>query len=166
MHAQWEILLDEEFQEAWEHGIVIECCDGVKRRFYPRFFTYSADYPEKYVQSLLLSLKPLDSSLPSRILLAGIRNLGRCPCPRCLVPLSQIHNIGTARDMLIRSNSLRIDDAKRKSVISSARRIIYDRCHSVKSTAVEELLKPLSLVPNKVCRDTDLTCRSELPNNI
>lgn len=53
MHAQWEILLDKDFLEAWKHGIVIECCDGVKRRFYPRFFTYSADYPEKYV---LLSL--------------------------------------------------------------------------------------------------------------
>ena len=47
MHAQWEILLDEEFQEAWRHGIVITCCDGIKRRFYPRLFTYSADYPEK-----------------------------------------------------------------------------------------------------------------------
>jgi len=47
MHAQWRILLDDEFLEAWEHGIVIECCDGVKRRFYPRIFTYSADYPEK-----------------------------------------------------------------------------------------------------------------------
>jgi hypothetical protein len=49
MHAQWEILLDEEFQDAWDHGIDIQCCDGVKRRFYPRIFTYSADYPEKSV---------------------------------------------------------------------------------------------------------------------
>jgi hypothetical protein len=48
-HAQWNILLDDEFIEAYKHGIVIECCDGIKRRFYPRIFTYSADYPEKYV---------------------------------------------------------------------------------------------------------------------
>ena len=48
-HAQWEILLtDEEFLEAWKHGIVIMCCDGIKRRFYPRIFSYSADYQEKY----------------------------------------------------------------------------------------------------------------------
>lgn len=47
-HAQWEILLDEEFLEAYKHGIVILCPDGVERRFYPRFFSYSADYPEKY----------------------------------------------------------------------------------------------------------------------
>jgi hypothetical protein len=42
------VLLDDEFLEAWKHGIVITCCDGVKRRFYPRIFTYSADYPEKW----------------------------------------------------------------------------------------------------------------------
>ncbi|KIM59251.1 hypothetical protein SCLCIDRAFT_27508 [Scleroderma citrinum Foug A] len=46
-HTQWGIILDDEFLEVWEHGIVIRCCDGVERRFYPRIFTYSADYPEK-----------------------------------------------------------------------------------------------------------------------
>jgi hypothetical protein len=46
-HAQWTIMLDDEFVEACKHGIVIRCCDGVERRFYPRIFTYSADYPEK-----------------------------------------------------------------------------------------------------------------------
>jgi hypothetical protein len=48
-HAQWMVLLDDEFMEAWKHGIVILCCDGIKRRFYPRIFVYSADYPEKWV---------------------------------------------------------------------------------------------------------------------
>jgi len=43
------VLLDDEFMEAWKHGIVIVCCDGIKRRFYPRIFVYSADYPEKCV---------------------------------------------------------------------------------------------------------------------
>ena len=46
-HAQWRILLDDDFLEAWEHGIAILCIDGVKRRVYPRIFSYSADYPEK-----------------------------------------------------------------------------------------------------------------------
>ena len=46
-HEQWRVLLDDEFLAAYEHGIVIECSDGIKRRFYPRIFTYSADYPEK-----------------------------------------------------------------------------------------------------------------------
>lgn len=46
-HAQWKVILNDEFLEAYTHGIVIDCCDGAKRRFYPRIFTYSADYPEK-----------------------------------------------------------------------------------------------------------------------
>lgn len=49
LHAQWKELLDDEFMEAYEHGVVIKCSDGLKRRFYLRIFAYSADYPEKYV---------------------------------------------------------------------------------------------------------------------
>ena len=49
LHAQWKELLDDEFLEAYEHGVVIECCDGITRRFYLRIFAYSADYPEKSV---------------------------------------------------------------------------------------------------------------------
>jgi hypothetical protein len=47
LHAQWEVLLDDEFLEAYAHGIVIDCCDDITRRFYPRIFTKSVDYPEK-----------------------------------------------------------------------------------------------------------------------
>jgi hypothetical protein len=46
-HEQVNVVLDDEFIHAYQHGIVITCCDGIKRRFYPRIFTYSADYPEK-----------------------------------------------------------------------------------------------------------------------
>jgi hypothetical protein len=53
-HAQWRILLDDEFLEAYKHGIVICCCDGIKCRFYLKIFTYSADCPEKYVNSYLI----------------------------------------------------------------------------------------------------------------
>lgn len=48
MQAIWDVLLDEDFMFAYEHGFVIECADGIIRRLFPRFFTYSADYPEKY----------------------------------------------------------------------------------------------------------------------
>ena len=34
-HEQWKSILDDEFVEAYLHGIVIECLDGVTRRFYP-----------------------------------------------------------------------------------------------------------------------------------
>ena len=48
-HAQWAELLDSEFVNAYEHGLVLTCADGIERRLYPHIFTYSADYPEKYV---------------------------------------------------------------------------------------------------------------------
>lgn len=54
MHAIWELLLDPDFMEAYVHGIVIKCADGITRRVYPRIFTYSADYPEKYVYPLYI----------------------------------------------------------------------------------------------------------------
>lgn len=52
-HAQWEILLDTEFLEAWKHGVLIPHSSGATYRFYPRIFTYSADYPEKSVECQL-----------------------------------------------------------------------------------------------------------------
>jgi hypothetical protein len=46
-HTQWKCILDDEFVEAYTHGVVITCADALARRFYLRIFTYSADYPEK-----------------------------------------------------------------------------------------------------------------------
>jgi hypothetical protein len=46
-HKAWDVTLDEEFIHAYEHGVVVECADGVTRRLFPRIFTYTADYPER-----------------------------------------------------------------------------------------------------------------------
>ncbi|OBZ70781.1 hypothetical protein A0H81_09000, partial [Grifola frondosa] len=129
LHAQWSILLDDEFLEAYRHGIVIDCCDGVRRRFYPRIFTYSADYPEK-------------------IIIASIRNLGRCPCPRCLIPLDRVHNLGMARDLAQRTTLSRVDDVNHRNQVASARSIIYNMNYAVNSAAVERLLAKESLSSN------------------
>lgn len=51
MHAIWRLLLDDDFMEAYREGMLVQCGDGILRRLFPRFFTYSADYPEKYVPS-------------------------------------------------------------------------------------------------------------------
>lgn len=55
LHAQLKIILDDEFMEAYQHGVVINCADGLQRRFYPRIFTYSADYPEKSIYLPMIS---------------------------------------------------------------------------------------------------------------
>ena len=49
MHRIWDMLLTPEFIHAYVHGIVIKCYDGIERRIFPRFFTYGADYPEKFI---------------------------------------------------------------------------------------------------------------------
>jgi hypothetical protein len=46
-HAQWSTILDNEFLDAYQHGMVVQCRDDIHRRFYPRIFTNSADYKEK-----------------------------------------------------------------------------------------------------------------------
>ncbi|KAG6906052.1 hypothetical protein DXG01_016127 [Tephrocybe rancida] len=126
-HTQWSILLDEEFLDAWLHGIVIMCLDGIRRRFYPRIITYSADYPEK-------------------ALLASIRNGGRLPCPRCFISKTDLGMMGTASDMEQRVVAIRINDHAYKKLNRDARRIIYNQNFAVNSKAVELLLQPTSLV--------------------
>ena len=46
-HAVIALILNGEFAEAYKNGIVIEFPDGICRRVFPRFYCYSADYPEK-----------------------------------------------------------------------------------------------------------------------
>ncbi|KAF7974005.1 hypothetical protein HWV62_13627 [Athelia sp. TMB] len=127
-HAQWAILLDDDFLSAYRHGIVTMCPDGTQRRFYPRIFTYSADYPEK-------------------VLASSIRDKGAFPCPRCLVSYKDIEKMGTAADMRQRLSSARVDDETTRQKVESARKKIYADGYAVDSEVVEDLLKGQSLTP-------------------
>ncbi|KAL6306020.1 hypothetical protein BKA93DRAFT_913438 [Sparassis latifolia] len=127
-HAVWRVLLDNEFVHAYYHGIVIKCVDGITRRIYPRIFTYSADYPEK-------------------VLIAALRDQGNCPCPRCCTAKSLLPQMGLLRDLARRLSCLRTWTHQLRSIVESARRIIYQLGRGITSKAVEELLKPQSLTP-------------------
>ena len=48
-HEVVKLILEGRFAEAYKHGILIMFPDGITRRVFPRFYSYSADYPEKYV---------------------------------------------------------------------------------------------------------------------
>jgi hypothetical protein len=155
IQAQWTIILDDEFIEAWEHGIVHHCCDGIDRRFYPRIFIYAADYKEKYV-FLSNVIFVNDILIKCRALIASIRDMGNFPCPRCLIPLSRVQNMGTALDRKQRKTLPRVDDETRRSNIRNAREIIYQNNYAVDSTYVEDILKNQSLVPTVVSIMTDM----------
>ncbi|EAU81343.2 hypothetical protein CC1G_07273 [Coprinopsis cinerea okayama7 len=103
----WSLILDDELVDAIENGVVITCCDGIRRRFYIRIFTYSADYPEK-------------------ILIASIRR-GHCPCPRCLTPLKNFHEMGTVEDKTFRRSNPRRFDERAYAGIVEARKAIYEK---------------------------------------
>ena len=86
----------------------------------------------------------------NRALLASIRNLGACPCPRCEVRKDQIPQVGTIPDDVRRTNHRRANGPSLKMRISVSRAAIYERGKGIKSTAVEDLLSPLSYVPTLV----------------
>ncbi|KAJ7611461.1 hypothetical protein B0H17DRAFT_966994, partial [Mycena rosella] len=130
MHGVWAKIFDGDFMEAYEHGIVLECQDGISRRFFPRVFTYSADYPEK-------------------VLLACIRNLGKCPCPRCTITKDKITGLGTKNDMNARIKLERTDHPTYQRHVDDARNWVYQEGNGVKSAGVERMLEPESLVPTK-----------------
>ena len=92
----------------------------------------------------------MDSYTCYRILLASIRNLGCCPCPRCLIPLDRVPNMGMCRDMAQRMSLARVDNPERRSRIKAAREIIYVKDYKTDSKAVEDLLRQDSLVPTAV----------------
>ncbi|KAJ3882463.1 hypothetical protein F5051DRAFT_494399 [Lentinula edodes] len=127
MHSVWKFLLTDDFIHAYRYGIVIECGDGVKRRIYPRFFTYSADYPEK-------------------VLLATIRDKGLCPCPRCLVQKDALDRMGLVRDIQIRTRNIRTYFVNK---VNRARHFIYNMGHPINGVHVENLLKESSSVPTE-----------------
>jgi hypothetical protein len=58
-HEVIKLILAGAFAEAYKHGILIAFPDGITRRVFPRFYCYSADYPEKYVCSLYNITHPL-----------------------------------------------------------------------------------------------------------
>ncbi|KAI0083359.1 hypothetical protein BDY19DRAFT_857627, partial [Irpex rosettiformis] len=129
MQKIWELLLDEDFRHAYEHGMLIKFADSIIRRLFPRIFTYSADYPEK-------------------ILLASLKFLANAPCPRCMILKSEIAALGTKLDARRRAK-VRVDDASRRSAIERCRAWIYAGGRKICSKAVEAYMGTTSWVPTR-----------------
>jgi hypothetical protein len=85
----------------------------------------------------------------NRVLIATVRNLGGCPCPRCLIPKERIQNMGMPRDRQQRETLVR-NDERRLLQVSTARSLIYEQNLGVGSAAVERILKSQSWVPTLV----------------
>ncbi|KAF8833191.1 hypothetical protein BDN67DRAFT_917478, partial [Paxillus ammoniavirescens] len=125
----WKLLLDEKFMHAYEHGMVICCADGITCRVFPRFFIYSVDYPEK-------------------VLLASIKFLGACLCPRCVVKKAEVSKMGMKADMQCRATH-RVDDDRHRHHIEQAHQLIFEAGIPVDGAHVKAILGDESLVPNR-----------------
>lgn len=148
MQAVWRFLLDEDFINAYKTGIVIKFPDGIFRRVFPRIFTYAADYPEKYIcDHIYINLLTLSFN---RILLACMKFLGRCPCPRCFVSKEKIDCLGGKHDRWVRTHSHRTDNQQQRNWIERVREMIFVMGRGVTSQAVKALIGAISLVPIRV----------------
>ena len=147
-HAQLYVLIDDEFVEEYLHGIVIMCHDGIARHFYPCLFTYLVDYPEKWAPNFIHIT--LTQSIITRVLIATIKNKGKCPCPQCLIPKGKFHNLGSYQDQCQHLTLARVDDDSRWSKVDGARRLMYEKHYALDGKAVDALLQGQSLVPTKV----------------
>ncbi|KIK80032.1 hypothetical protein PAXRUDRAFT_36300 [Paxillus rubicundulus Ve08.2h10] len=144
-HAPWCILLDDEFFEAYQHSIVIACCDQIKHQVYPQIFTYSSDYLEKYGASF--QFKHDTDKHTGMVLIATVRNLGTCPGSHCLIPKTQIHLLATEMGMLDHQCIAHSDTPEQCKMVSSSHKLIYKMHYAVDSVHVKALLKDKSLIP-------------------
>ncbi len=94
-----------------------------------------------------------------RVLIATIRDKGRCPCPRCQVTFDCIALLGEDSDRVLRAEQRhRTEDVQ--ETIRAARNLIYKDGYVVNSDRVDALLQSTSLVPTLVsassCRDKEV----------
>lgn len=82
-----------------------------------------------------------------RVLLATIRDMGICPCPRCLVPKTEFDRLGLLSDMSRRISQVR---TYLRDKVAAARNAIYKLGSPIKGTVPEAHLKAMSLVPTFV----------------
>ncbi|KAE9384947.1 hypothetical protein BT96DRAFT_841397 [Gymnopus androsaceus JB14] len=118
LQSIYGLIFDNEFMEAYDHGLVLKCANIVQRCLFPCLFTYSVDYIEK-------------------ILIATICMLGSHPCVHCLVDKDQIDQLGTKSDTKRCERKACIDSEEHQSTIEKMWKWIFDDGLSVASSYVE-----------------------------
>ena len=84
-------------------------------------------------------------------MIATIRDMGRCPCPRCTIKKEDFGALGTTTDAESRRINARHDDDNFRAIVQEARDNIYRRGYALGSQpGVERLLREHSLVPTLV----------------
>lgn len=85
-----------------------------------------------------------------RVLIACIRDLGLCECPRCCTPISKFGEMGFFCNFVCQLSKLHIWTSSLCTVIYTTRGFIYQLGLGTTSAAVQNLLKPKSWTPTMV----------------
>ena len=83
-----------------------------------------------------------------RVLIANIKNMGKCPCPRCHILLTEVPDLGKATDSERRQNT-RKPTPRLFRMVRKARKSIF-KDFKVSGSHVEEKLGGWSRVPTIV----------------
>jgi hypothetical protein len=90
--------------------------------------------------------------LLSRVLIANIKNMGQCPCPRCSIRLTDIKDLGKAKDIQTRADG-RKPTPQLFHAIKRARKAIF-KGYKVSGSCVERLMGGGSRIPTNVSAST------------
>jgi len=83
----------------------------------------------------------------TRVLIANIKNMGQCPCPRCCIHLKEVNDLGKASDSQRRADTRRRHGLFR--VIKKARKAAFNG-FKVSGSRIEVLMQGLSRIPINV----------------
>ena len=81
------------------------------------------------------------------MLMACLKYLSTCPCPRCLLHKSKISRIGSKSDTRDRLKLVRVDSDSRRDAVDSARRLLFEKGVNITSTRIKDILDGESLTP-------------------
>ncbi|KAF9554492.1 hypothetical protein CPC08DRAFT_727124 [Agrocybe pediades] len=130
MQAVWELILDEDTVQAYAYGERFKLYDDIERALYLQFLFYGMDYPEK-------------------VLVACMKYLTHCMCPRCTSKKALISQIGSKLDMRRRVKLKRIDNDYRLYDIGVVRKMMFEDGISITSKKIKDILEPTSAVPTQ-----------------
>ena len=92
-----------------------------------------------------------------RVLLACIKYLSKCPCPRCLIKKAHIPSTGTKADTRRRSD-IRVDNNLLQKTISNACEWIFVKGIGVAAKWIQDTLGPKSQMPIQVRNKSYCSC--------
>lgn len=129
---------------------VMESCSDVQMEYWDVSFHRSSCIwliTQKSASFLFIFILLWNTNHHSRALIATIKDMGSCPCPRCFMPKASFDLLGVFKDMRDRVTKLRTYSLAR---VTEAREYIYKWGNTVNGSKVLATLGQGSWVPTVV----------------